>query len=252
MCRTRGDPFYLYAPDGPVASWLSAEWRAMQEHSLPPDVFQRLIENKWVEGAGSFITRAQLQQCVDPNLSPRLTGEHNTQYAVGLDLGLKRDRTALAVAHLDSAKDAVVLDSLRVWQGSRNAPVQIGAVEEELLSLGQRFHVRTFTCDPWQLQGTIQRLSPRLPVKEFNFTAQSVRRLSETLFTLIQSGRLRLFPDTELERELLNLNVVQKGYGWRIDHASGRYSDRAMALGMACMEVLAMPRGHPNVRWLYS
>ena len=63
-------------------------------------------------------------------------------------------------------------------------------------------------------------------MKEFTFTSESVRRLSESLFNLIQTGRLRLYPDRELEREPLSLNVVQKGYGWRIDHGSGGFSDR--------------------------
>ena len=58
-------------------------------------------------------------------------------------------------------------------------------------------------------------------MKEPTFTAENVRRLSETLFKLIQAARLRLYQDQELERELLSLNVVQKGYGWRIDHAGG-------------------------------
>lgn len=86
-------------------------------------------------------------------------------------------------------------------------------------------------------------------MKEFTFTAESVRRLSETLFNLIQTARLRLYQDDELEQELLNLNVVQKGYGWRIDHASGGYSDKAMALGMMALEALAMP-GRPNIRMI--
>ena len=86
-------------------------------------------------------------------------------------------------------------------------------------------------------------------MKEFTFTAESVRRLSETLFNLIQTAGLRLYQDDELEQELLNLNVVQKGYGWRIDHASGGYSDKAMALGMMALEALAMP-GRPNIRMI--
>ena len=54
-----------------------------------------------------------------------------------------------------------------------------------------------------------------------DFTSENVRRLLEALFNLIQMGRLRLYEEESLERELLNLNVVQKEYGWRIDHASG-------------------------------
>ena len=63
-----------------------------------------------------------------------------------------------------------------------------------------------------------------------------VRRLSESLFNVIAT-----FPDAELESELISLNAVQKGYGWRIDHQSGGFSDRAMALGMAAQTLLENP-----------
>ena len=209
-----------------------------------------MIENRWVEGAGSFITRSQLDECIDPDWKPQLMGQQGFRYVAGLDLGLTKDRTALAVGHLDKAGNSVVLDYMRVWQGSMSSPVSIAAVEEELLSVAGRFSLDSIAFDPWQLQASLQRLRSRLPVKEFSFTSESVRRLSETLFNLFQTTQLRLYPDEELQRELLNLNVVQKGYGWRIDHAAGGYSDRAMALGMMAMEALGN-RGRPNIRWIY-
>lgn len=140
---------------------------------------------------------------------------------------------------------------MRVWQGSKALPVSIAEVEAELLSLAKRFNIRGIALDPWQLQASLQRLRGTLPVHEFTFTAESVRRLSETLFGLIQTARLRLYPDEALERELLGLNVVQKGYGWRIDHSSGGHDDRAMALGMMAMEAIDLgSRGRANVRWI--
>ena len=60
-----------------------------------------------------------------------------------------------------------------------------------------------------------------------------------------------MYPDEALERELVGLNVVQRGYGWRIDHSSGGHDDRAMALGMMAMEAIDLgSRGEPNVGWI--
>lgn len=75
-----------------------------------PDVYQRLFENKWVEGAGSFITRAQLEACIHPDCKPLVVGVGAVRYVATSDLGLKRDRMALAVGHLDRDHLAVVLD----------------------------------------------------------------------------------------------------------------------------------------------
>jgi hypothetical protein len=232
---------YLYAPEGIQASWLSVEWVEQMRSTLPPEVFMRLIENKWTEGSGSFITRTMLDSCIDAQWSPQLFGSGSTRYVAALDLGLVHDRTALAVCHMEG--DQPTLDYLRVWKGNQAHPVSIEAVEGELLAVSRRFRLKKLFSDPWQMQASIQRLRGKLTVTEFRFTAESVRRLSEALYTAISTGRMRLYPDKELESELLALNAVQKGYGWRVDHSSGNYSDRAMAIGMCLTELLNRPTG---------
>ncbi|MDG0868004.1 hypothetical protein GKO46_13120 [SAR202 cluster bacterium JH702] len=240
--QARTEPWaYLYAPEGIQASWLSSEWVEQMRSTLPPEVFMRLIENKWTEGSGSFITRTMLDTCIDPQWSPQLFGSGRTRYVAALDLGLVHDRTALAVCHMEAGQPT--LDYLRVWEGNQAQPVSIEAVEDELLAVSRRFRLRKMFFDPWQLQASMQRLRRKLPVTEFRFTAESVRRLSEALYTAISTGRMRFYPDKELESELLALNAVQKGYGWRVDHSSGSYSDRAMAIGMCLTELLNRPTG---------
>ena len=72
-----------------------------------------------------------------------------------------------------------------------------------------------------------------------------MRRLSENLYALLKNGQMRLYSDPELERELLRLEARQTGYGWRIDHRSGGYSDRAMAIGMAALHAALAGRELP-------
>ncbi len=247
LCRTQADPrYYLYAPAGVMASWIRPEDVEAQRRSLPPQVFQRLWENRWTEGSGSFVTREQLDRNIDPAWRPQVMGRDGERYFVGLDLGLTRDRTARSVVHYDQASDRVVLDDLRVWQGTPTNPVSIDEIEEDLRSCDRRFGSPEFYLDPWQMQGSIQRLGGSLRVSEFTFTAESVRRLSENLYALLKNGQMRLYPDADLERELLRLEAKQTGYGWRIDHTSGGFSDRAMAIGMAAMH--AAVEGRPS--WL--
>ena len=236
LCRTQADErFYLYGPEGVVAGWIKPEDVEAQRRSLPPQVFQRLWENKWTEGSGSFVTREQLDRCIDPTWAPQLAGAGGLRYFVGLDLGLTRDRTARAVVHYDRDAGKVALDDLRVWQGTRAKPVVIEQVEEDLIAVKERFRDSVFYLDPWQLQSTLQRLRGKLRLEPFTFTTESVRRLSENLYQLLRNAKLRLYPDAELERELLQLEMVQTGYGWRIDHRSGGFSDRAVAIGMAAL-----------------
>jgi phage terminase large subunit-like protein len=239
---------YVFAPEGVIASWIQEADLERVRRRVPAAVYQRFIENRWTDSSGDFITREALSRCIDPELTPRLRGLPGFSHAVGVDLGLTKDRTARAVVHYDSRADTVTLDSLAVWQGSRDAPVVIDDIERDLEYCASAFGSPLVVCDPWQLASTIQRLRGRMRIREFTFTPENLRRLSETLFTLIASAKLRLYPDAELEQELVRLSAVQTSYGWSVDHKRGGYSDRAMALGMAC--VVAIESGAALTEYL--
>ena len=165
-------------------------------------------------------------------------GTPDNDYVGGLDLGLTRDRTALAIVHRDRRLGRITLDDLLVWQGTRSDPVSIAAVERAVVDASRRFPgIRVF-ADPWQVHGSIERLkNGGVNIRAFDFTAASVQRLSATLYSQITSATLRVFADPELEREVLGLQVVQRAGGWRVDHQESGYSDRAIALALAAHNV---------------
>jgi hypothetical protein len=57
--------------------------------------------------------------------------------------------------------------------------------------------------------------------------------MTRNLYALAHSGNLELYDDPELSRELLDVQVVERGYGLRIDHRRDGHDDRAIALAMA-------------------
>jgi len=237
----QADWAYLFSADGVIASWITEEWVEQMRALLPAAAFERLIGNVWTTGAGDFVTSEQWLRCVDERLTPTAGGD-SRRYWGGLDLGLTKDRTAFAIVHRDG--EHVVLDSLDVWQGTRQEPVSITVVERAVADATRRFPGLTISCDPWQLKGSIERLRrERVSVSEFVFSSSSVGKLSATLHHAITSGALRVYPDAELEREILGLRVVESAGGWRFDHRTGGYSDRAVALAMATMRAVAEPVG---------
>lgn len=234
----RGDADYLYSPDGIVASWVTPTWVERMRKTLPPPVFERLILNRWVSESGDFVSAEQLAACFWDSWEGHQVGEPGCVYYGGLDLGLTKDRTALCVVHRQG-DERVFLDYLRVWQGSRGAPVDIATIDAELLLLGRRYPGVQLFADPWQLQSTIGRLRGKLRIKAYPFTSTSVARLSESLFEAITGERLILFPDKELQAEKLALRTVQTSSGWKVDHQKQGFSDRAIALGLAIMGAAA-------------
>jgi hypothetical protein len=107
-------------------------------------------------------------------------------------------------------------------------------IEHAVVDAARRFPGLQVAADPWQLKGSIERLrAGRVRIAEFVFSTGSVQKLSTALYHAITSAALRVFPDAELEREILGLTVVESAAGWRFDHRAGSYSDRAVALAMA-------------------
>jgi phage terminase large subunit-like protein len=232
---------YLFSAAGVIASWITPEWVEQMRALLPSAAFERLIGNVWASGVGDFVTAEQWRRCIDERLAPQARGS-GRRYRAGLDLGLVKDRTALAIVHADG--DNVDLDELQVWQGTRSEPVSITAIERAVVDATQRYPGLRIIADTWQLKGSIERLQrERVAISAFVFSASSVGKLSTTLHHAITSARLRVYPDPELEREILGLRVVETAGGWRFDHRAGGYSDRAVALAMALQLIQADSTG---------
>jgi len=228
----RLEPFaHLYAPEGVVASWIEAKWIEQQRKLLPPAAFERVIENRWVAQFGDFISAEQLDACTDSTLAPIASG--SGVFFGAIDLGLVKDRTAFAI--LQSRNGRFELCEMQVWQGTRAKPVSIEHIERAIIDATERFPGLRLYADRWQFEHSLQRLRSRgVRIARFEFSETSVQRLSESLYRSITSRTLALYPgETELRRELLGLVVKEGPRGWRMDHRSSGYSDRAVALAMA-------------------
>jgi phage terminase large subunit-like protein len=206
-----------------------------QRRRLPESSYLRLFENQWTSAEDRLTSIEDLRACVllDGPLEP-VSG---ARYVIGVDLGLKDDRTVAAVCHAepDRAGVRVVLDRMEVWQGKRSRPVDLGVVEEWLADAGRRFNRARIIVDPWQSVGMAQRLRRGgLAVEEYAFSQQSVGRLAIALHTAIRDHRIVLPDDEELLDELANVRLRETSPGvLRMDHDPDRHDDRAIALALA-------------------
>ena len=94
---------------------------------------------------------------MDSTLSEPAAGALEATYAMGIDLGLTLDWSAVVLVHLDAAR-RVVVDLTRTWRGQKGTPVSLAAVEDEVLRLTRRFPVGRVVVDAWQAQYLVQRL----------------------------------------------------------------------------------------------
>jgi|GEM_PF-973051 len=228
---------YFHWAHVPEVSWITPEFIEERRRELPPGVFQRFWENRWTGGENSFFTREDVMQCRDEFLKPKNRGEAGNQYFYGCDLGLVKDKSCSVILHADKETGLVIVDSIKTWQGTKINPVKIADIEEDILLSAQNFPRLKIVVDPWNLKGSIERLKRYCKIEEYTFTGSNVDKLSRNLYFYVHNGLLRFYKHEELEKELLNLNLLQKSYGYRFDHPSSQFSDHAMALSMALLQV---------------
>ncbi len=235
--------FYFFEPTGDLLDsldtpWISQQWLDIERRSTPLKVFNRFRRNLWVEEGENPFMPDEGWECFKPYLLQKTMCLKQPHY-VGIDLGLKKDSASLTVLHGESKK--LEVDLFKRWVGSSENPVRISEIEFELIQILRNFNGCVLVCDPWQMMGTIQRFrASGVEVIEYYLTAENISKLSRNLFYLLKNQSLDMPKYTKLEDELKGLQVVEKTYGWRIDHSENTSSDITMGLGMAA--VVAMER----------
>jgi phage terminase large subunit-like protein len=240
------DPLWrVHEVPGPPP-WMDEERIAEQRRRLLDSSYRRLFENEWTSSEDRLASEDDLRACV--TLDGPLPPEPGQRYVIGLDLGLKADRTVAAVCHalrLRNARDEttgtkVVLDRMQVWAGSRAEPVQLAAVEDWVAEAASSYRGAIVRLDPWQAIGSMQRLRSRgVRCEEFSFSSASVGRLASTLHLLLRNRMLALPDDPDLLDELANVRLRETSPGTvRMDHDEGQHDDRAIALALAASKLI--------------
>ena len=216
--------------------WSDPERIAEQKARLPAAVFEQLFLNRWTAAEGSFLDPAVVDAAFVAD-APTLERDERFRYSAALDLGSVNDRSVFAIGHREG--DAVLLDRLETWQGSRANPVDFSAVEDFIVEAHGRFGF-TMLADPWQGLQLMQRLRSRgVPATEYAFSQASKQRLAQTLLHSLNAGNLRLYDAEGLREELTALRLRQSASGaWSFDHSRGGHDDRAVALALMLVGAL--------------
>jgi phage terminase large subunit-like protein len=221
------------------APWTDPARLEEQRRRLPESSFRRLFLNEWAAAEDRLARPEDLAACVtlDGPLAPR----SGLSYRIGVDVGLRKDRTVVAVCHAERIEGQtarrLVLDRMHVLSGSREKEIRLSDVEEVIFQASREFNHAPVRLDPWQSIGLKQRLTSRsVSVEEFNFSAVSVGRLASSLHIAIRDRLLAIPDDPELIDELSNVRLRETSPGvLRMDHDADQHDDRAIALAL-CVE----------------
>lgn len=228
--------------------WQTPEYLETQQKRLRPATYRRLHMNEWTAGQESFCTADEILACTDGAFRG---GKAPQGIYLGIDIGLKHDCSA--VAGVTPEDEGVRLVDHELYVPRKQVLKIEETVERTILELHKRYQIRKAFYDPYQFERSAQSLRAKgIRCVEYPQTVSNTVRMSETLSTLLQNQRLKLYPSAEVKAHLLNARAKETERGWRIVKSKkSKKIDLAVAMAMACQAAVGgIAQGGPRIRWI--
>lgn len=227
---------------GPSPWWTAEDVDALKS-SLTASEWRRLILCEWAEGDDALTTPEDVDACIRPGattLSPR----RGTEYVAALDIGTRRDLTALVVGHAETrdAGRVVVIDRVLSWKPEPGQRVDLTEVEAAARRICREYRARLRfdRMQAEQLTGNLTRSGLR--ADEYVFSAAGASRLARSLATALRDRALELPDDEETRREFITTRLVETGPGTvKLQNPPGTHDDIVTAVGMVVTDLMARP-----------
>ena len=167
-----------------------------------------------------------------------------------MDVGLKRDSTAVVAVQRDAA--GMLHVTSRLWLPTSDQPVDVTDVMEHIRELARAYDVQAISYDPRFFDVPAKMLADEgLPLVEI---PQSVERMTPacgSLLEIIKSGKLRHDGDEGLASHILNAvpRFNERGFTLQKSKSRGRI-DATIALALAIDRALhTEPEQEPLAAW---
>jgi phage terminase large subunit-like protein len=182
----RADDLTMFWSHTPRQPWLTERYYSEQRRSLRPSTFARLHGNQWVTAESTLLTPELWDACVVREHGAYLFADRTVSVYAGVDASTKGDSSAVVavtVVDIDERGSGLFLVRHRVWQPSREEPLDLEQTIEVFLRELHRDFRLTAYCDPYQLHRSITTLKAAgLAIEEFPQTVGNTVRMGQTLF----------------------------------------------------------------------
>lgn len=232
--------WYFSHLNGAVASWITEDRLEEQRKMLPAVAYSRLWENQWSTGGGDALTPDDINAAFTRE-RPMCGEEMGYLFVAGVDLGIKRDCSAicvLAVEEKQKGERRIRLAKTKLWRPKPGKSVDLSEVEDVLRKLHEEFQFVNIAYDPWQAEHLAQRLRAEgMPMYEMPPSGKNLSEIASRVIESFTDKRLELYRCPDLTRDLFKLRVEERSYGYRLvspndEHGHG---DMASAFGMALL-----------------
>lgn len=250
----RTSPGWYFNRLGKPPSWIGPDALAEQRRILPKLAYRRLWLNQWTAGSGDALEADDIDRAIALK-GPIRRCKRGWRFVGGLDLGLRRDASALVIVgqHVGFYEeferpnqltdrqrmliDAGVIEepspeydscfvegtgklrvaSVDVWEPGRNR-VSIEEIEQRILELDEAFRLDCIAADQWQAAQLCERLNKAgIPTEGIDFTPVNLKAMATSVLEAFSEANIELYDDAKLVADLRALRVVEKSYGIRLE-----------------------------------
>lgn len=242
---TTSDHWHTSRTPGPSPWWSTSDVEALRA-DLTASEWRRLILCEWAESDDALTSPEDVEAVIRAG-SPFNPPSSAHTYVAALDVGTRRDLTALVVGH-EETRDAgrvVVIDRVLTWRPSTatGGRVDLQEVEAATLRLCKEYRVARLLFDRMQAEQLTANLS-RAGVRttEFVFSQSGANRLARSLFNALRDRALSLPDDEETRAEFVATRLVETGPGTvKLANPPGQHDDVVTAVGMIVADLTSRP-----------
>lgn len=207
------------------------EFFADQFATKPLFVFQRYFLNQWTEGEEAWLPPLAWENCYDPDASI----PEGAPIWLGIDVGIKRDSTALV--KLWEREDGRIVPEATIFKPPTDGRLELSMIEQEIRGIAAEYHLYGAIYDPWKFDRSAEQLSSEgLLMVEHPMTNERMHPASAGLYDRIVSKTIAHNGDPYLAAHVRAGIVKQTERGWRLaKHPDGSPNDAliAMCIGMS-------------------
>ncbi|MGO1227810.1 MAG: terminase large subunit domain-containing protein [Brachybacterium sp.] len=228
---------------GPSPWWSPADIDSTRA-DLTASEWRRLILCEWAESDDALTSPEDVDAAIRGG-SAVIDPHPGTEYVAALDVGTRRDLTALVVGHAErtDAGRRVVIDRALFWRPrDTGGRVDLAEVEAAVMRVckAYRARLRFDRMQAEQLTGNLARAGIR--TEEYVFSSAGANRLARSLFVALRDRALSLPDDSEVREEFMSTRMVETGPGTvKLQNPPGTHDDIVTAVGMVVSDLMDQP-----------
>lgn len=224
------DVIAMHGPTWTINPTIPRDWFEA-EYLKDPAMARREYGAEFDSGIGQVLPDDLLRSCVQPRGDIRPA--RGWRYLLSLDpAGASGDAFAATVGHLDHERTLVV-DAVRLWQGTRGSPIDFRYVLDDIAALHRAYGVVAAASDQWAFEPIRASLAERgVRITPAAWTAEKKIEAVQLLRQRLHAGSIALPSEPpRLIAELAALEVNPTAAGKeQIAAPRGMHDDLAMSL----------------------